>query len=400
MASAHQFHVLLVHLSILAFQLSEAPTATQATTAMVKPGCADRCGNLSIPYPFGITKDCCLDEAFLITCNDAFNPPIAFLGTNTSNLNVTEISLQGQLHILQFVGNDCYDPKGKWKEQSISEASFKLSKFSISTENKLTVIGCDTIAYMYFYQGEKLQRYSTTGCVSICHSLDSVADGSCSGVGCCQTSIPKRVRSIDIQLSSYNNYTKVSDFNHCGYAFVAKQNEFKFTPENVRKLQNTSEFPMVVDWAVGNETCEVAKKNSTTYACKDNTTCYKPDNGYAITGYRCKCLEGYEDINECQDLSRNNCTFEKGCHNMIGNYKCTCPEWYHGDGRKDGQGCTFNQSLVIKVALGNFTCCIFPIMHMKACFANPLSASQAITGGDYHTVAPLTSEEIIDLLVS
>ncbi|CAK9183269.1 unnamed protein product, partial [Ilex paraguariensis] len=286
MASAHHFHVLLVHLSTLAFLLSEAPTATQATTAMVKPGCADRCGNLRIPYPFGITKDCYLDEAFLVTCNHSFNPPIAFLGT--SNLNVTEISLQGQLQLWQFVGYDCYDRKGK--ERSYSGATFELAKFTISTENKFTVIGCDTLAYMDFYQGEELEKYSTTGCVSICDNLNSVADGSCSGVGCCQTSIPKGVWSIDIQLSNYNNYTNVSGSNPCGYAFVAEQSEFKFTPTYLRKLQNTSMLPMVVDWAVGNETY--------------NTKCYKPDNGYATSGYRCDCVEGYEGnpylTNGCQ----------------------------------------------------------------------------------------------------
>ncbi|CAK9183267.1 unnamed protein product, partial [Ilex paraguariensis] len=358
MASVHHFHVLLVHLSTLAFLLSVAPTATQATSAMVKSGCADRCGNLRIPYPFGMTKDCYLDEDFLITCNQSFNPPIAFLGT--SNIDVTKISLQGQLQVWQFVGQNCYDRNGK--ELSYNGATFDLFKLTISTENKFTVIGCDTYAYLTFYKGDGLSKFSTTGCMAICDSLNSVADGSCSGVGCCQTSIPKGVWSIEIELHSYNNYTNVSGSNHCGYAFVAEQSEFKFTPTYLRKLQNKSVLPMVVDWTVGNETCEVAEKNSATFACKDNTKCYKPDTGNTTSGYRCGCLEGYEgnpyltngcqDIDECQDPRLNNCKFEKGCHNTIGNYTCSCPEGYHGDGRKGGEGCTANQSLVIKVALG------------------------------------------------
>ncbi|CAK9138202.1 unnamed protein product [Ilex paraguariensis] len=255
MASVHHFYVLLVHLSTLAFLLSKAPTATQATTTMVNPGCADHCGNLSIPYPFGITKDCYLDEAILITCNHSFNPPIGFLRTS-----------------------------------------------------------------------EGLQNSSTTGCMSKCDNLNSIADGSCSGVGCCQTSIPKGVWGIDIELHSYSNYTNLSGSNPCGYAFVAEQSDFKFTPTYLRKLQNTSMLPMVVDWAVGNETCEVAEKNSATFACKDNTKCYKPIMVMPLLGIAVIAWRG-----------------TKVTHTL---------------------------------------------------------AAKATTGGDYHTVAPLTSEEIIYLLVS
>lgn len=49
---------------------------------------------------------------------------------------------------------------------------------------------------------------------------------------------------------------------------------------------------MVVDWAIGNGTCEGALKNMSSYACKStNFKSYKPDNGY---GYCCLCLESYQ----------------------------------------------------------------------------------------------------------
>ncbi|KAI8014080.1 putative wall-associated receptor kinase-like 16 [Camellia lanceoleosa] len=50
--------------------------------------------------------------------------------------------------------------------------------------------------------------------------------------------------------------------------------------------------PMVLDWGIGdNKTCEEAKKNQTSYACGQNTTCYDAEDG---NGYICKCSEGYE----------------------------------------------------------------------------------------------------------
>ena len=61
---------------------------------IAKPGCHDRCGNVSIPYPFGTGDDCYYDSKFLITCNHTFNPPKAFLGNGS--LEVTEITLDGK----------------------------------------------------------------------------------------------------------------------------------------------------------------------------------------------------------------------------------------------------------------------------------------------------------------
>ncbi|PIN08854.1 Serine/threonine protein kinase [Handroanthus impetiginosus] len=115
---------------------------------------------------------------------------------------------------------------------------------------------------------------------------------------------------------------------------------------------------MVVDWAIGNGTCEEAKRNASSYACKSvNSKCYKPDNGY---GYRCSCLEGYQgnpylidgcqDVNECEDPHLNIC--EKRCVNTIGDFHCACPKGYHGDGKKDGRGCIRGESLAFKLAAG------------------------------------------------
>ncbi|XP_078166904.1 wall-associated receptor kinase 3-like isoform X2 [Carex rostrata] len=93
------------------------------------------------------------------------------------------------------------------------------------------------------------------------------------------------------------------------------------------KLYNQS-MPVVFDWAIGNETCEIAKGNRSSYACiSDNSVCIDSSNG---PGYFCNCSTGYignpylaggcRDIDEC---ANNPCS--KKCHNLPGTYRCSCP---------------------------------------------------------------------------
>ncbi|CAK9140421.1 unnamed protein product, partial [Ilex paraguariensis] len=290
------FHVRLVQFT-LALVLSSTSTANRTTTVIAKPGCPNSCGNVSIPYPFGTTKGCYLNEQFLITCNSSFTPPKAFLTNST--INVTEISLlRGQLQIWQFIARDLYRQRDHVQVYN-NEPWLSLSKFIISDTNKFTAVGCDTYAIVTF--DRRNENYSMTGCMSICNSIDNVDNGSCSGVGCCQTRIPKGVWSITMDLSSYYNYAKVSDFNSGSYAFVIQENEFNFTSNYLRELQNVQKLPLLVDWTIGNETCEMAQMNFTSYACKNNSKCYEPST---TSGYLCHCLAGYDGnpylINGCQ----------------------------------------------------------------------------------------------------
>ncbi|KAF3451010.1 hypothetical protein FNV43_RR07099 [Rhamnella rubrinervis] len=141
--------------------------------------------------------------------------------------------------------------------------------------------------------------------------------------------------------SSYDNHTKVHNFNPCGYTFVA-DDTFNFS-SNLANFQSRVTVPVVLDWSVGNETCETAKENVSAYACRAaHSTCVSSTNG----GYRCICLEGFggnpnlfdgcQDVNECE--SSNPCTDIARCHNFDGSFKCICPKGYDGDGKRDTNG--------------------------------------------------------------
>ncbi|KAL0351336.1 UNVERIFIED_CONTAM: Wall-associated receptor kinase [Sesamum calycinum] len=266
-----------------------------------------------------------------------------------SNIEITDISLDGQLTVLPYIARECYAPNNTGLSQS---PSITLpSQITVNnTANKFTIVGCDAYA---FVSGSRLDGTEyETGCMASCKSEKDVVDGSCNGVGCCQLAdIPKDTWSVVIELSSFTNYTTRSGFDNCSYAFLAKESAFKFSRQSVANLKNVEELPMVADWAIGNMTCEEAGKNSSDYACKSsNSKCYEPDN---CSGYRCSCLDGYQGnpylVQGCQDIDE--CELGKckhSCRNTDGSYTCLCPKGYHGDGHY----CSPGESIILKIVAG------------------------------------------------
>uniref|UniRef100_A0A2N9J5D2 EGF-like domain-containing protein n=1 Tax=Fagus sylvatica TaxID=28930 RepID=A0A2N9J5D2_FAGSY len=342
------------HKVLLPLILLWATKAVVVVNALALKGCDDQCGNVNIPYPFGTREGCYMNETFLITCNRTYNPPLAFMGEG--NINVTEIWLSGELRIYAYVAEDCYSQTGR---NTYYDSGLTLHNFPISnTRNKFTAIGCDTNALI---SGSSGINY-TTGCISLCADKKDVVEGSCSGIGCCQTAIPKGVVDFNISVLSYNNHTTVWDFNPCSYAFVVEEGGYNFSVRDLRDFRNrTIETPMVLNWAIGDQNCSEAKKDLQNYACtsKDNrTVCLDSNNG---KGYYCSCSKGFEgnpylpdgcqDIDECQNATLSLCA--QKCTNYNGTYECSCEPGYEGDAKSDGTGCRRKPStLIVRVALG------------------------------------------------
>ncbi|XP_021734406.1 wall-associated receptor kinase-like 8 [Chenopodium quinoa] len=335
-----------------------------------KPGCQQKCGNLTIPYPFGIGSDCFLQGWFGIICNTSYNPPKAIpvipFGSrrHTDILDITET----QIIIWNTeVTSRCFDPQ----ENVSSEVSGFLdmwdSPYTVSTANKLTVIGCDEYA-LIDGSGEN-SLYEKGGCIALCNS-EGVTKGSCLGSGCCQTSVLTGWQGFNIKLFSLENRRSFTNQSTCSYAFFARNGSFVFggasDMTNTSVVQNRilQQAPIVLDWIVELKTsCKEAQKNNSTatpYLCQSNTECIDTDLG----GYRCSCLPGYEgnpylqssckDINECAAGPNNPCT--TACVNTPGSYRCFCPRGYSGDGLKSGIGCIKNldksSSSLKKITLG------------------------------------------------
>ncbi|KAK4747243.1 hypothetical protein SAY87_026280 [Trapa incisa] len=310
-----------------------------------KPGCPNACGNLTIPYPFGLVSrdDCYLTKSrqFPIDCDMTVHPPIAYWQNKSHHIPITNISVYDhEMRIMVYSANDCYNSTAAtdWNKPSLKLARFPIS----STKNTFTATGCDTKALL---RGNKNGSYAI-GCLSVCYDLADVTNGTCSGIGCCQASIPKNVMRYDIYLDQYANHSGVSEFNPCSYAFVAENGYFAFSTEYLLKNMADEMVPLIIDWSIGDQTCIDAQKNRSTYACKgENTTCTDAENW---RGYRCHCKDGYkgspylsssdgcQDIDEC--ASSNPCNVTSLCINLPGTFNCSCPKGFAGDGKRDGNG--------------------------------------------------------------
>ncbi|XP_061358734.1 putative wall-associated receptor kinase-like 16 [Gastrolobium bilobum] len=337
---------LLVSSSVAADQAKLSPPPNQTL-----PGCKDTCGDVKIPYPFGTGmsstsdhKSCFLHNGFSLTCNNS----ILYLG----NVQVLNISVQGQMDLLFYVSSpNCYSQGGKFNSGNLP--TLKFANFSISRkENKFLTVGCNSFGYLNsFYNSEV---YST-GCLSRCYGNErKIENGTCSGIGCCQVDIPPSMRNISIKANSFTNSTEYSGGN-CSYSFVVKDGNYTFDTNHLYDFPYEM-LPMVVDWTVGNQSCD-ASKSRVHYACMKNTYCNDKDTD--LLGYRCICNEGYEgnpyhpdgcrDIDECK-TSNNTCLSENNCHNTDGSYKCFCPKGQSGDGTKNG-GC-HRRDIVTQVVIG------------------------------------------------
>ncbi|KAF8365027.1 hypothetical protein HHK36_032969 [Tetracentron sinense] len=137
-----------------------------------------------------------------------------------------------------------------------------------------------------------LQQDFVSGCVSFCNDKESVMEGSCSGIGCCQITIPPKLKRFNVTLESNDNHNKSWNYNPCSYGFLAEKEWFNFTLSDLAADGHVDRenIPVVLDWAIGNKTCEeVRREDSASLACAPNSNC--TTNG---PGYRCYCNKGYQ----------------------------------------------------------------------------------------------------------
>ena len=183
---------------------------------------------------------------------------------------------------------NCYNQWGTPLSNN-TEPWLQVPDFTVSvTKNKFVAVGCDTYAFL---NGTLKDAPFTIGCLSKCNDTRNIVNGSCSGIGGCHIDIPEGLKDVDFAAYSFDNHSDVWSFNPCSFAFITRKDKFSFSPANLTSLLNNETFPVVLDWAIGNETCEVARKKRN-YICGANSDCSDLKNGSG-PGYRCKCTEGY-----------------------------------------------------------------------------------------------------------
>jgi Wall-associated receptor kinase galacturonan-binding len=264
---------------------------------LVKPGCQEKCGAVDIPYPFGIGPNCFLHKGFEITCKMIGGSMVPFHG----NMEVLSIMLtKAHTKVYNNMSWQCYQKSTagtSFNNQPLNLVGtvYRLSKH----HNRFVVIGCEALAFNEM-QDYKNNHYRT-GCVSTCHSQKKLKKDTCSGNGCCQTPIPYGIKYYNISFPLAFN-SDFWNYSHCNYAVVMEKDNYAPAIDLWSRSGHNGTVPVVLNWFIGNETCEVAQANKSNYACvSSNSLC---TNSHNDTGYTCNCSHGYDGnpylLNGCQ----------------------------------------------------------------------------------------------------
>ncbi|XP_066341005.1 wall-associated receptor kinase 5-like isoform X2 [Miscanthus floridulus] len=281
--------------------------------------CETSCGSVHIPFPFGMGDHCWLLPDFEIMCKDTGNGVLKpFMAT--ALVEILNISLeQGEVKVLHPISSYCYDAASGMMVPS--EWSWSLGAYTFSsTANKFTVVGCRALAYIGDTRGNNVAAMYQTGCVAMCFD-GKMSLNPCSGMGCCQTAIPKGLKYYHVWFNHRLNMSGIDDdggLGRCSFAVLMDSSNFTSSTSSSNNISspefinnNSSAFnssrggkaPVVLDWSIGFDDCKTAVRNPD-YACRSiNSSCSDATSG---RGYTCKCNQGFHGNpylpNGCQGI--------------------------------------------------------------------------------------------------
>ncbi|KAJ1258216.1 hypothetical protein BS78_10G058200 [Paspalum vaginatum] len=322
----------IVHmLLLLLFGIIVTQQFQSKAAVLPGPSCPKKCGDVDIVFPFGIGADCAM-EGFKLDCNKTKDGRSNV--TYWYDMPVMNISLlHGEVRMKNYISYMCSNHStGSTIDVSTYYLELSDSPFTFSEHlNVFTVVGINTLAYM-------VGHINVLGCLAQSWPANnrSARDGVCDGAGCCQVALTHNMSYYKVEFAERYNATAYINSTYgaeyCGYAAMMEAAAFHFRTAylNTRDFweENDGRVPVILDWVVGNETCDVASKKADSYACRSNNSrCIDSSNG---VGYLCNCTDGYSGnpylIDGCQDIDE--CVVNVPppcpghCTNIPGNYSC------------------------------------------------------------------------------
>ncbi|GKE14192.1 wall-associated kinase family protein [Tanacetum coccineum] len=202
------------------FLLLTTTTVAVPIPKYAKTGCNDKCGNVSIPFPFGIGANCYVNEWYNVDCNSStpylssFNQ-LEVLGVDLKNRTVT-VKMQKLSNCSQTT-----------KSVDLYSSPFLYSK----SHNTFVYEGYCGNAVMMDNHGSVL-----TGCSTTCSNDTTTDTNNCLGINCCQRKIPQYLESYSM------NLTGMGGDGACGSGYLLDKNSHPSARDG------TSYIPTSLEW--------------------------------------------------------------------------------------------------------------------------------------------------------
>ncbi|CAL5013334.1 unnamed protein product [Urochloa decumbens] len=279
------FHLLLgIRIATFAYMERLASTSViflAAVAVLLVPparACSNRCGNISIAYPFGIEPGC-YHDGFNLTCDHPYHPPKLFLGDGT--VEVLEMSI----------------PDGTVRINSTNILPLNPIDGALkpnTTDPEKPVVQAQLIRYLLSFS-------------------------ECSGIGCCAAAIPKGFTSYKIVVRPPDD----PGFDERSSSVYIAEGGSYSTSSLMNQTRGAALPAALLDWVISNATCREGVP--ATLCCSSS---------YVYDGYQCSCSAGYQgnpyipigcrDINECVNPEVHSC--HGICINVPGTFQCQCPD--------------------------------------------------------------------------
>ncbi|EOA39632.1 hypothetical protein CARUB_v10008263mg [Capsella rubella] len=230
----YNFQCIIASVFTLLISSSSAATPPNKNSST---SCNRTCGGISIPFPFGIGKDCYLNSWYEVVCNSTTSgsrtnvPFLTRINREVVNISLPEIFDQhGLVYIKNHVtslGCSTNISQGSQKSLQSFNVTGQGSPYFLTDKNRLVAVGCGTKALMTDIESEIL------GCESSCENSKSgeqVTNSICDGYGCCQARIP----SERPQVISVNAESSGEGEGRCKVAFLTSA---RYSPLNVTEAE-------------------------------------------------------------------------------------------------------------------------------------------------------------------
>ncbi|OEL12696.1 Wall-associated receptor kinase 5 [Dichanthelium oligosanthes] len=350
-----------------ALQLLAAAAPPRAPIGL-PTNCSTTCGNVTVPYPFGLGPSRCYWPGLNLFCDRSLRPPRLLLGDN-GTLRVTEISIQKATmrvmstgSIINATGDFVSDGWNASFDRSFTEYGYMLA----TGLNEVVVFGCNVAAMLLADgTGEESPPGIIGGCASFCTKTDSdgkfsIATGDVTGMssrqctgtsGCCRSLVTVASPPREVQAKRLYSGSDTVEEELPVNVFVAEKGWIDQLDDMSVRADEVKEVPFVLQWSVTQGLWQqgelgLCADDIRRKLCKSkNSKCTTAP--HTTKGYTCVCDRGYQGnpylVGGCQDIDECKLPREESfcfgeCINTIGSHYCRCPHGTYGIPVLDG-GC-------------------------------------------------------------